>query len=100
MPVHRIFTGPIFESKPVTASTSTIMNERPKNYIEAYRLCRARGLTRSLALRQSQREFSALYREYFEAQNRGEKWTRECLDMTPEKHEKRLSIIANGGRLT
>jgi hypothetical protein len=27
-------------------------------------------------------------------------WTREALFMTPEKHQRRLSIIANGGKLT
>jgi hypothetical protein len=72
-----------------------------KNYIEAYRHCRyERGLSRSLALRQSQVEFPDLYRVYFEAQNRGETWTREALDMTPEKKARNMSIIANGGRLT
>ena len=77
------------------------MNHNFKTYIEAYRHCRfERGLPRSLALRQSQTEFPDLYRTYFEAQNRNEIWTRECLDMTPEKHQRRLSIIAAGGRLT
>ena len=77
------------------------MSHNFKTYYDCYRHCRhERGLTRSLALRQSQTEWPELYRKYFEAQNRGEKWTLERLDLDPEKDARRLAIIERGGKLT
>ncbi len=98
MSSHRIFTPGLF-GKPAYPITNS-MNHNFKTYHEAYRHCRhVRGLSRSLALRTSQTEFPELYATYFRAQNAGEKWTREPLDLNEEKKHRFASIIANGGKL-
>ena len=76
------------------------MTHNFQTYHECYRHCRyERGLPRSLALKVSQQEFPELYARYFAAQNRGEAWTREALDFSPEKNQRRALILANGGKL-
>lgn len=57
------------------------------------------------AMRIAAEKYPELYKAYTRGQtalSRGEggEWTKEAIFMTPEKHQRRLSIIANGGRLT
>jgi len=70
-----------------------------KTYHQAYQWCRQNGLGRQLSLQKSQRDYPELYKAYCQAQERGELWARESLDMTSEKKARNLSIVQNGGRL-
>lgn len=79
-----------------------------KTYHEACRHvlseCKS-NMPKTEAMKLAAQRYPELYKAYTRGQlalSRGEggEWTKEAIFMTPEKHERRLSIIANGGRLT
>ena len=65
----------------------------------AYRFYRSRGLSQTESMRTVRQFHFDLWKKYCDAQENGEAWTREPLDMTEGKRLRNLSIIQTGGKL-
>ena len=87
MPTHRLGNCTLFGEG---AKTMNQLN----SYHDAYRSFRAKGHTRTEALKLSQRQYPELYKAFFKAQENGEDWTREPLD------EKHYTALQRKGQLT